>query len=410
MKRGIPAGAPGHPREAGGSGPSRRAPPHERSTAPRTAERNTPRHAGPTAGGASELRRGGASDLRRGGASDLRRGGASDLRRGGSPLRSIVSAVEFLYEDDALIAVNKPAGLPVIAPEGGRAKSLYDIVTDRIRKANPKGRAAVVHRIDRDTSGLVVFAKGAATKRALMAGWDDIVRERRYLALVEGEMEIREGRRESWLIENRGGTVYEARPMSRGAKRAGTRWRVLAVGSGLSLLELSLETGRKHQIRVQLAALGHPVAGDERYGSRIDPLGRLCLHAELIELALPGRSAPLRLECPAPPAFRAALGTGEPRVGAGRSGAPGRTEPGPRAGRLEPTEPGQRSSAPATGTPGPRSGGAAPPARPQFSARRPRETEKPRRPTVNGPDASQRASRSAAQSGAGRRRAPRRGS
>lgn len=197
--------------------------------------------------------------------------------------------------------------MPVVAPESGRGRSLYDIVTDRIRRTNPKGRAAVVHRIDRDTSGLVIFATNAATKRLLMEAWDEIVRERRYIALVEGEMEAAEGRRESWLIENRAGAVYETGPKIRGAKRAATRWKVIASGRGLSLLELSLETGRKHQIRVQLAAMGHPVAGDERYGSRIDPLGRLCLHAELIELALPGRRLPLRFECPAPATFFAAI-------------------------------------------------------------------------------------------------------
>jgi 23S rRNA pseudouridine1911/1915/1917 synthase len=253
------------------------------------------------------------------------------LIRRASP-QNLAAAVEFLYEDENLIAVDKPAGLPVISPEGGRGRSLYDIVTDRIRKKNPKGRAAVVHRIDRDTSGLVIFATNAATKKLLMEGWDEIVRERRYLALVEGEMEAPEGRRESWLIENRAGAVYETKPKSRGAKRAATRWKVVDSGMGLSLLEVSLETGRKHQIRVQLAAMGHPVAGDERYGSRIDPLRRLGLHAELIELALPGSRPPVRFECPAPATFRQALGGRRPTV-RGRAQAKGK--PVPAAIRVE---------------------------------------------------------------------------
>ncbi|HUW41397.1 MAG TPA: RNA pseudouridine synthase [Rectinemataceae bacterium] len=289
MKHRIPPGAPGHPREdaRAAKAPKGRSP---RGRADRGGDKRS--EAGP-------------DDRDRRGAKrrdDL----ARPARRSGPPRSP--AAVEFLYEDENLIAVDKPAGLPVIAPEGGRGRCLYDIVTDHIRKTNPKGRAAVVHRIDRDTSGLVVFATNAAAKKLLMAGWDEIVRERRYLALVEGEMEAPEGRRESWLVENSAGAVYEAQAKSRGAKRAATRWKVLASGRGLSLLELSLETGRKHQIRVQLAAMGHPVAGDERYGSRVDPIGRLGLHAELIELALPGARLPLRLECRAPATFRRALG------------------------------------------------------------------------------------------------------
>jgi 23S rRNA pseudouridine1911/1915/1917 synthase len=120
-----------------------------------------------------------------------------------------------------------------------------------------------------------------------------------------------EGRLDSWLKEDKLGRVARARSGERGAKRAVTLWRLLREGPGISLLELSLETGRKHQIRVQLADAGHPVLGDRRYGkaqgaaASLDP-GRLCLHAQAIELRLPGRE-PLRVESPAPPEFYAAL-------------------------------------------------------------------------------------------------------
>jgi 23S rRNA pseudouridine1911/1915/1917 synthase len=215
--------------------------------------------------------------------------------------------VAFLFEDDDLIAVDKPEGLPTIAPEGSRGRSLYDIVTDHIRKRNPKGRAAVVHRLDRDTSGVMVFAKNAAAKARLMGSWNELVATRSYVALVDGSLPAPEGVLESWLSEASPGRMKESRTPTRGALRAVTRYRVLAAGPVHSLVELNLETGRKHQIRVQLSGAGCPVSGDEKYGSRTDPLGRLCLHASLIELSAGAGKPPLRFESPVPPGFAKAV-------------------------------------------------------------------------------------------------------
>lgn len=225
-----------------------------------------------------------------------------------APKRRLSSGVAFLHEDSYLIAVDKPAGLPVIAPEGSRAKSLYDIVTERIHRRNPKGRAAVVHRLDRDSSGVLVFATTASVKKVLMSRWDKLARERTYEALVEGNIEEEGGRIESWLAEAGPSRMRVAEPGERGALKAITDYRVLGRGQGYSLLELSLQTGRKHQIRVQLASEGHPIAGDERYGSRRDPAGRLCLHAVRLVLEHPVTGEVLRFESPAPPEFAAALG------------------------------------------------------------------------------------------------------
>jgi RluA family pseudouridine synthase len=215
--------------------------------------------------------------------------------------------VTFIYEDDDLIAVDKPEGLPTIAPEGSRGRSLYDIVTDHIRTHNPKGRAAVVHRLDRDTSGVMVFARNAAAKTRLMGSWNELVAQRRYVALVDGALPVTEGVLDSWLSEAGPGRMRESRTQTKGALRAVTHYRVLDTGPIHSLVELSLETGRKHQIRVQLAGAGCPVAGDERYGSRTDPLGRLCLHATVIEIAQGTGKPSLRFESPVPPGFARAL-------------------------------------------------------------------------------------------------------
>lgn len=219
------------------------------------------------------------------------------------------AAARLVYEDDTILAYDKPVGLPVIAPEGSRTRCLLDIASEHVARTSSKSRAAVVHRIDRDTSGIVIFAVDGRTKKLLMDGWDELVTKRLYIALVEGTMPQGDGVFDSWLRENKAGEVYHAEPKDKGAKQAITRWRVLAQGASLSLLELSLETGRKHQIRVQLADSGHPVVGDERYGkagTEAPDLGRLCLHARLIELKLPGKEA-LKIESASPPEFDAAI-------------------------------------------------------------------------------------------------------
>lgn len=258
--------------------------------------------------------------------------------------------VAFLYEDDDLIAVDKPEGLPTIAPEGRRVRSLYDIVSDHIRKRNPKGRAAVVHRLDRDSSGIMVFAKNAATKARLMGSWNELVAKRRYVAVVDGLLPQNEGILDSWLSEVGPGRMREALNQSKGALRAVTHYRVLATGPVHSLVELSLETGRKHQIRVQLAGIGCPVSGDDKYGSRTDPLGRLCLHASLLEItSMPGKP-PLILESPVPPGFAKAVKTLASKNG-GTSTAryssdpkPGRSRHGRNRGGLPEARPGGSAS------------------------------------------------------------------
>jgi len=211
--------------------------------------------------------------------------------------------IDYLYEDRDIIVVSKPVGLAVIAPEGSRVKTLYDIVTDHMKKENSHARPAVVHRLDRDTSGVMMFAKSAKGKKVLMSRWNQLVKERIYVALAEGAFREESGIFDSWLVENRAGTVYVAKEETRGALRAITAWHVLREGKRYSLLELRLETGRKHQIRAQLSAAGHPVAGDARYGAHSNPLGRLCLHATILTIEHPFTGQIMRFESPFPEEF-----------------------------------------------------------------------------------------------------------
>jgi 23S rRNA pseudouridine1911/1915/1917 synthase len=170
------------------------------------------------------------------------------------------------------------------------------------RRRKPPGRVFVVHRLDRRASGLLVFATSAAAKRALQTQFAAHTVERTYLAVVEGRVARPEGTITSRLLDDAPGRVRETHARGRG-RAAVTRWRVRHSGAGHTLLEVRLETGRRNQIRVHLAGLGHPIAGDVEYGSRTDPFGRLALHAQLLAFDHPRTGARMRFDSPAPAAW-----------------------------------------------------------------------------------------------------------
>jgi len=221
---------------------------------------------------------------------------------------------ELLWEDDRFLALDKPEGLPVIAGEGSRERTLLDAATAIVKRRNPRGRAAVVHRIDKGTSGVVLFAKDAFAKKAAMGSWDDMVVERRYALVIEGRLRAVSGRFEDFLVAGESGRgqtrVRVSRSGDRRALKAVTDWEVVLDGDRRQLVEAILLTGRKHQVRVQFAAAGHPVAGDALYGARGDPLGRLCLHACAIEFHHPFTRELVRVESPPPPSFRRLVESG----------------------------------------------------------------------------------------------------
>ena len=204
-----------------------------------------------------------------------------------------------LYEDDRLLAVDKPAGLLTVANEGERLNTAYRQVTAYVRAGHPGDRVFIVHRLDRDTSGVLLFAKDPEIKAALQGAWEQIVRQRSYLAVVEGAPPQEEGTVRSFLRETTTHLVYEAST----GKEAVTSYRVLRRGRGYSLLAVEIHTGRKNQIRVHMSGLGCPVAGDKQYGARTSPLGRLCLHADTLTLDHPLTGCPLTLHAPAPKGF-----------------------------------------------------------------------------------------------------------
>lgn len=185
-----------------------------------------------------------------------------------------------VYEDDALIVVDKPSGLLSVATDRENADTLYVRLNEYLRGRDPARpeRALVVHRLDQETSGLVLFAKSESVKRLLQDAWPTV--EKIYCAVVEGRPAVDQGTLTNYLIEDSKSLKVFAsdRPMAR-ARLAITQYRVLKTRGDRSLVEVRLRTGRKHQIRVQLASLGCPVVGDRRYHARSDASNRLALHA-----------------------------------------------------------------------------------------------------------------------------------
>lgn len=207
-----------------------------------------------------------------------------------------------LYEDKALIVVNKPAGLLSVATDTQRERTAFRLVSDLLHRRGSGERPFIVHRLDRDTSGVLLFAKSDLAKRQLQENWNHLVRKRGYWAVVEGCDLPQEGICRSNLMEKGAYRVYSTRHGE--GREAITHYHVLSQRKGYSLLDISLDTGRKNQIRVHLSELGHPVAGDQKYNATSDPMGRLALHAYQLSLTCPWNDSPLSITAPPPDGFQ----------------------------------------------------------------------------------------------------------
>lgn len=214
----------------------------------------------------------------------------------------ILQGVSILYEDKDLLVVEKEAGLLSIASEQEKQVTAYAMLTAYVRLTNPKARIFVVHRLDRDTSGVMLYAKNEETKNWLQENWDEAVVSRTYVALVEGAVRKPEDTITSWLKESKTLKMYSS-PHPNDGQKAVTRYQLLKQGKDFSLLELELETGRKNQIRVHMEDIGHPIAGDKKYGSSLNPLGRLGLHAFAIAFKHPATEEIMRFESKIPRPF-----------------------------------------------------------------------------------------------------------
>lgn len=212
--------------------------------------------------------------------------------------------VHILYEDDWLLAIEKASGLLSVGREGGEDTTAWSLVTDYIKQKDPRLQAFVCHRLDQYTSGILIFAKDGAVQRELRYQWDRYVRERAYMAVVEGRPENDHAELRDYLYEDSKMNVHIARdPEQKNARLAVTRYSVVQTNGRYSLLDVQIFTGRKNQIRVQLSESGYPVAGDRKYGAQTNPGARLMLHNNRLSLEHPVTHEILTFNLPAPKTF-----------------------------------------------------------------------------------------------------------
>lgn len=246
----------------------------------------------------------------------IRRGDTVVVASGRGNIELRHPKLRIIYEDDALIVVEKKNGLLTVpVNQKSSETTVFSILKEYVKKQSYRNTVHVVHRLDRETSGLLVFAKSPELQEYMRTYWRQLVTKRTYVALVEGKLEKKEGKITSWLTENPRTALVSSSPVDNGGQLAITNYKVLKesnlqtdemdLGAAYSLVELNLETGRTNQIRVHMASMGHPVVGDRKYGNgnESSPIDRLCLHARVLEFIHPMTEKKVRFEASTPKEF-----------------------------------------------------------------------------------------------------------
>lgn len=222
--------------------------------------------------------------------------------------------IELVYEDDDVLVINKGYGMLSVGTKGRsdmpsmkKQENAYDILRAYVKEEDPRNKLWVVHRLDRHTSGLMMFAKSERAHDVLRHNWNNIILERLYVAVLEGYLEEDKGFVKSWLAENSQFVVYSTDVPGEG-KLAVTHYEVMGRGNNYTLAHFSLDTGRKNQIRVHASDMGHPIAGDRKYGAKTSPINRLALHAQTLRFAHPITRKDMNFQSPVPRDFYKAIG------------------------------------------------------------------------------------------------------
>ena len=221
-----------------------------------------------------------------------------------APEISQYRGLTILFEDQFLIVINKQAGLLSMSTDKERDRTAYGILSNYVKRENPNNKVFIIHRLDRETSGVMMFARSEKVQRLMQESWNDTTKERTYVALVEGVPEPPTGTISSYLHESKALIVYSSQNPDSG-RLSVTNYAVRKAGEHYALLDLELETGRKNQIRVHMQDIGHPIAGDAKYGATTNPIGRLGLHAERLNFEHPITGERLQFDAPVPKLFLA---------------------------------------------------------------------------------------------------------
>lgn len=214
-----------------------------------------------------------------------------------------IKGLKIVFEDDEIIVVDKESGLLSMATDKERKKTAYEILKNYVKERDELNKIFIVHRLDRDTSGVMIFAKTAGMQQKLQSNWSAVVRERTYVAVVEGRVAKDEDTISSYLKENSVFVSYSSDTPVEGGKLAVSNYKVVKRSPAYSMVEVKLDTGRKNQIRVHMKELGHPIIGDVKYGAKKNPIKRLGLHAMNIIFKHPTTGKMLEFVSPVPPRF-----------------------------------------------------------------------------------------------------------
>lgn len=213
----------------------------------------------------------------------------------------IQSNLDIIYEDQECLVINKPAGLLSMSDGKEKQKTAYHLVREYLQQKDRQAKVFIVHRLDRETSGVLLFSKQEKYKKILQEQWNEIVYKRGYIAIVEGYLEKKQGTIKNYLDENKTHMVYVTK---NGGKLAITKYKVCQENMGYSVVEVFLETGRKNQIRVHMQSLGHSIVNDKKYGAKTNPIQRLGLHAHAFGFTHPLTKKKMEFTAPIPAEFK----------------------------------------------------------------------------------------------------------
>jgi len=216
------------------------------------------------------------------------------------PPKQKAKNLDIIFEDEDILIVEKPAGLLSVATNKMESDTLHSRCVDYVKSKHHSNWCFIVHRLDRETSGIMVFALSKQNKEYLQEQFAERSVYRIYFALVEGKLPQKSGTQIEWLFEDKNLRVKKVKANSKSSKEAITHWEVIRENSTTSLVRILIDTGRRHQIRMAMKSLGTPVVGDDLHGAQTDPMGRICLHASSLEFLHPQTDEPVRFETKVP--------------------------------------------------------------------------------------------------------------